>query len=44
MAAGLDEAVDILTEPGISTLANRIVVLMTDGDWNRGRDPISVSQ
>lgn len=40
MAAGLDEAVEVLTEPGISTLANRIVVLMTDGDWNQGRDPI----
>ncbi len=40
MAAGLDEAIDILTEPGISTLANRIIVLMTDGDWNKGRDPI----
>jgi Ca-activated chloride channel family protein len=40
MAAGLDEAIEVLTEPGISTLANRIVVLMTDGDWNQGRDPI----
>lgn len=40
MSAGLDEAVEVLTEPGISTLANRIVVLMTDGNWNQGRDPI----
>ena len=40
MAAGLDEAIEVLTEPGISTLANRIIVLMTDGDWNQGRDPI----
>jgi len=40
MAAGLDEAVKVLTEPGISTLANRIIVLMTDGDWNQGRDPV----
>lgn len=40
MAAGIDAAVKQLTEPGISTLATRTVVLMTDGDWNNGRDPI----
>jgi Ca-activated chloride channel homolog len=43
MAAGIDEAVKQLTEPGISTLATRTVVLMTDGDWNEGRDPIAAA-
>jgi Ca-activated chloride channel family protein len=43
MSAGIDESVDILTGPTISTLANRIVVLMTDGDWNQGRDPIAAA-
>lgn len=40
MAAGIDEAVKQLTEPGIKALAIRTIVLMTDGDWNDGRDPI----
>jgi len=40
MSAGLDDAIAMLKEPGVSTLANRIVVLMTDGEWNQGRDPI----
>jgi Ca-activated chloride channel family protein len=40
MAAGLDDAIQVLTAPGVSTMANRIIVLMTDGDWNQGRSPI----
>ncbi len=44
MSAGIDAAVQQLTEPGISTLANRTIVLMTDGEWNEGSDPILSAQ
>ncbi|MCA9246995.1 MAG: VWA domain-containing protein [Planctomycetales bacterium] len=39
ISAGIDEAVDILTGPGTKDLAQKSIVLMTDGQWNEGRDP-----
>ena len=40
MSAGLDEAVAELTGPNSTGLANKVVILMTDGIWNAGRDPL----
>ncbi|MEQ9410410.1 MAG: VWA domain-containing protein [Fuerstiella sp.] len=40
LSAGLDRAVDILTDANASRLSNKVVILMTDGQWNDGRDPL----
>lgn len=39
MSAGIDESIDILTAGNVRPLANKTIVLMTDGQWNQGRDP-----
>lgn len=41
LSAGLDLAVAHMTGPQASQLSNKIVILLTDGQWNNGRDPIS---
>ena len=40
LSAGLDAAVDVLRGPNNNKLASKVVVLLTDGEWNEGRDPM----
>jgi len=44
LSAGLDTSVAQLTGPNARTLTNKVVVLMTDGMWNDGRNPILAAQ
>ncbi len=39
LSAGLDRAVATLRGPNSRSLANKVVILMTDGQWNEGRRP-----
>lgn len=39
MSAGLDAAVAELTKSQASTLANKVIILLSDGVWNSGREP-----
>jgi hypothetical protein len=40
LSSGLDRAVAVLNGPGNNRFANKVVILLTDGEWNAGRDPI----
>ncbi|HBJ38977.1 MAG TPA: hypothetical protein DDZ51_30365 [Planctomycetaceae bacterium] len=40
LAAGLDDAVASLTDPDVGSFSSKVVILMTDGQWNEGRNPI----
>ncbi|MCA9052611.1 MAG: VWA domain-containing protein [Planctomycetaceae bacterium] len=44
MAAGMNQAISVLTSPGIDPLATKVVVLMSDGQWNKGNNPVTVAQ
>lgn len=44
LSAGLDLAVAQLTRPGVSQLSDKVVLLMTDGEWNEGRNPRTAAQ
>jgi Ca-activated chloride channel homolog len=44
LSAGLDRAVQVLTGPNSRPLSNKIVILMTDGQWNEGRNPLLAAQ
>lgn len=44
MAAGIDEAIDILTAPSANSLAQKTIILMSDGVWNTGKNPVSSAQ
>lgn len=45
MSAGLTEAIRVLTDANtVNPLASRIVVLMSDGLWNQGIDPVIVAR
>ncbi len=44
LSAGLDLAVAQLNRPGVSQLSDKVVLLMTDGEWNEGRNPRSAAQ
>lgn len=44
MSAGLDLAVAELSGSNSSGLANKIVILLSDGVWNTGRDPLEAAQ
>ena len=39
MSAGIDKAVETMTAANVLPYATRTVVLMTDGQWNQGRNP-----
>lgn len=39
MSAGIDLGVEVLTGSGTKDYASKIMILMTDGKWNFGRDP-----
>jgi Flp pilus assembly protein TadG len=43
MAAGIDKAVTVLTGTGVKPFAQKTVLLMTDGQWNDGRDPVAAA-
>jgi Ca-activated chloride channel family protein len=44
LAAGLDEGVKVLTGPDVNPLAAKVIVLMTDGQWNQGRHPVAAAE
>jgi Ca-activated chloride channel homolog len=44
LSAGLDLAVQNLTGSSARTLTNKVVVLLTDGEWNFGRNPILAAE
>ncbi len=44
LSAGLDMAVAQLTSNKSRTLSKKLVILMTDGEWNSGRDPVLAAQ
>ncbi len=39
ISAGIDEAADVLTGPGARPNAYKTMIVMTDGQYNEGRDP-----
>lgn len=43
LSAGLDAAVAELTGANSSLLASKVVILLTDGRWNSGRDPVEAA-
>jgi Ca-activated chloride channel family protein len=40
MSAGIDEAVGVLTGPRSQVFTTKIMILLSDGQWNAGRDPL----
>lgn len=44
LSAGLDLAVHQVTVANPRTLTNKIVILLTDGQWNDGRNPVLAAQ
>ncbi len=44
MSAGMQRAIDILTANDVRPLANKTIILMTDGKWNQGTDPTTLAQ
>lgn len=44
LSSGLDRAVSVLTGTNGRSLSNKVIILMTDGQWNAGRDPVLAAQ
>lgn len=44
MSAGIDLGVSVLTGTNGRPLSNKILILLTDGQWNAGRDPVAAAQ
>lgn len=44
MAAGIDEGVRVLTAAGTKAFAKKVLILMTDGQWNQGRSPVAAAR
>lgn len=44
MSAGLDMALTQFSSTNARPLAKKVIVLMTDGQWNQGRDPIEAAE
>jgi len=44
LSAGLDDAVAALTDPDVGSFSSKVVILMTDGQWNAGRNPIDAAK
>lgn len=42
MAAGLQAGINVLTAANVDPLASRILVLMSDGQWTVGDDPVNL--
>jgi len=43
MSAGMDQGTTILTSSSARPYAKKIMILMTDGQWNAGRNPIAAA-
>jgi len=43
MSAGIDKAVSMLTANGTHSLAQKTIILMSDGQWNTGRNPLQAA-
>lgn len=39
MSTGMEDAIKVLTGDNVDPLASRIMILMSDGQWNQGIDP-----
>ncbi|MBX3445049.1 MAG: VWA domain-containing protein [Planctomyces sp.] len=44
MSSGIDEGVRVLTAANVKPFAQKNLILMTDGQWNEGRNPILAAQ
>ncbi|MCA8990017.1 MAG: VWA domain-containing protein [Planctomycetaceae bacterium] len=44
MYAGIDAAIDMLTASSTNSLAQKTIILMSDGAWNTGSDPLIAAQ
>ena len=44
MSTGMQEALALLTANNVDPLASRIMILMSDGEWNQGIDPTIVAE
>ena len=40
LSAGLDRAITVLDGTNSNTFSSKIIVLLTDGEWNEGRNPV----
>lgn len=40
MSSGIDQARSILNASNVKSYAKKVMILMTDGQWNAGRDPV----
>jgi Ca-activated chloride channel homolog len=40
LSSGLDRAVSVLKGNNSSLYTNKVIILLTDGQWNSGRDPV----
>ena len=43
-SAGIDRAVSVLTGTNSRALSKKVIILLTDGQWNNGRDPQLAAQ
>jgi len=44
MSAGIDKGIELLTASNVKPYAKKVMILMTDGQWNAGRDPVLAAQ
>ncbi|MCA9061467.1 MAG: VWA domain-containing protein [Planctomycetaceae bacterium] len=44
MSAGIDRGVSELTGANSLRLSNKVLILLTDGQWNAGRDPLDAAR
>lgn len=44
LSAGLDDAVKSLLDPDVGSFSSKVIILMTDGQWNDGRNPIDAAK
>lgn len=44
MSAGLTEAISVLTSKNVRPYTQKSIILMSDGQWNQGTDPVITAQ
>jgi hypothetical protein len=44
MSAGIEQGVEVLTASNVRPYAEKVMILMTDGQWNMGRNPLEAAQ
>ncbi|MFN9721150.1 MAG: vWA domain-containing protein [Planctomycetota bacterium] len=44
LSAGIDTGVSVLTGTNSRQFSNKVIILLTDGEWNQGRDPVLAAQ